>query len=313
MARVFIDGQAGTTGLEISQRLRARDDIELLEIAVDARKEPSARVALMHEADVTILCLPDDAAREAVALGGSQTRFLDASTAHRCASDWVYGCPELCPDQRSAIAEAQRVSNPGCYPQGFLLLIRPLIESGIVDPDLPLSVFGLSGYSGGGRSLIEKHQAFTPEQVEAQNTQPYALSLAHKHVPEMQHYSGCNHAPLFAPWVAHYYRGMLVQVPLFTRQFQQQADADAIRQLLVRRYADERFINVLEVDCAVEAGFLNACACNGSNDMQLFVTGNDEQILLIARYDNLGKGASGAAVQNLNLMLGEEESLGLSG
>ncbi|MEM8766330.1 MAG: N-acetyl-gamma-glutamyl-phosphate reductase [Pseudomonadota bacterium] len=319
MASVFIDGQAGTTGLEISERLSARSDIDLLEIDPAARKEPAARRALMAEADVTVLCLPDQAAREAVELGAGQTRFIDASTAHRTAPDWVYGCPELSRDQRQAIAGAERVSNPGCYPQGFILLIRPLLEAGLLDAQALLCVFGLSGYSGGGRTMVESYQAMAPEEAERVNTRPYALGLEHKHRPEMQHYAGLTHAPVFSPSVANYYRGMLIEIPLHRAAFAPSAegkaiDGQALADLYRHRYGDEPFIETFgwQPECLLEAGYLDATTTNGTNQMQLMVFGNDEQFLLVARYDNLGKGASGAAVQNLNLMLGLEETLGLA-
>lgn len=315
MPSVFIDGQAGTTGLEISQRLSDRPDIDLLTIEDALRKEPAARLALMEQADVTILCLPDAAAVEAVALGSGKTRFLDASTAYRTAPDWTYGCPELEPGQRQAIAGADKVSNPGCYPQGFILLIRPLIEAGVIAPDAFLNVFGLSGYSGGGRAMVERYQAFTAEQADALCARPYALTLSHKHRPEMQAYSGLSAAPLFSPTVANYYRGMLIQVPLHRAALAQPLGGAELGSLLAERYAGEPFIEVhgFQPECLLDGGYLDATATNGSNRMQLMVFGNDDQFLLIARYDNLGKGASGAAVQNLNLMLGLEETLGLSG
>lgn len=315
MPTVFIDGQAGTTGLEISQRLNDRQDLDLVTIDSDLRKDPAARLALMEQADVTILCLPDDAAVEAVALGAGRTRFLDASTAHRTAADWVYGCPELKSDQRQAIAAAARVSNPGCYPQGFILLIRPLVEAGVLDAGALLNVFGLSGYSGGGRAMVERYQAFSPDQADALCARPYALTLTHKHLPEMQAYAGLARAPLFRPMVANYYRGMLIEIPLHRAALSTRLSGTEIGNLLAERYSGEPFIEVhgFQPECLLDAGYLDATTTNGSNRMQLMVFGNDEQFLLIARYDNLGKGASGAAVQNLNLMLGLEETLGLIG
>lgn len=314
MASVFIDGQVGTTGLEISQRLRDRSDIDLLTIDAELRKDPAARQELMADADVTILCLPDDAAQEVTELAGDTIRLLDASTAHRIDPNWVYGCPELATDQRQKIANAARVSNPGCYPQGFVLLIRPLIEAGVLADDALLSVFGLSGYSGGGRKLVEQYQAFSTEQADCWNTRPYALSLQHKHLPEMRHFSGLANSPVFVPSVANYYRGMLIEVPLHRAQLNHPLSGQDIARLLAQRYIDEPFIETLnfQPDCLLEGGYLNATLTNGTNLMQLMVFGNDDQLLLVARYDNLGKGASGAAVQNLNLMLGLEETLGLT-
>jgi N-acetyl-gamma-glutamyl-phosphate reductase len=315
MPTVFIDGQAGTTGLEISQRLSDRQDIDLMTIEDALRKDPVARLALMERADVTVLCLPDAAAVEAVALGSGRTRFLDASTAHRTAPGWTYGCPELEPGQRQAIAASDQVSNPGCYPQGFILLVRPLLEAGVIERDALLTVFGLSGYSGGGRAMVERYQAFSAEQADALCARPYGLSLSHKHRPEMQSYAGLSAAPLFSPTVANYYRGMLIEVPLHRAALGKSLSGAEIGNLLAERYADEPFIEVhgFQPECLLDAGCLDATTTNGSNRMQLMVFGNDDQFLLVARYDNLGKGASGAAVQNLNLMLGLEETLGLTG
>ena len=313
LTKVFIDGQAGTTGLQIAQRLAQRDDIQVHEIDPAQRKDPGARARLFAEADVAILCLPDAAAIEAAALAAGQCRIIDASTAHRVDKDWCYGLPELSSAQRGRIAEATLVSNPGCYPQGFILMIRPLIDAGLLSPDLPLTMHAISGYSGGGRSLIEARQAFTPEEVEGRNTEPYGLTLQHKHVPEMQHYSGSAVIPLFTPAVGHYYHGMLVQVPLFTRNLQKPATVDDLHAVLAARYQGEPFISVLEPGAAatLEAGFLNPTACNDTNRVEIMLFGHAEQLLLVARYDNLGKGAAGAAVQNLNLMIGVEETTGL--
>lgn len=313
-ASVFIDGQAGTTGLEISERLSHRTDIDLLTIEEARRKDPEARAALMDRADVTILCLPDDAALAAVTLGSGRTRFLDASTAHRTDPNWVYGCPELCTGQRELIASADRVSNPGCYPQGFILLIRPLVDAGVISKDAFLSLTGLSGYSGGGRAMVEAYQAFNAAEADALCARPYALHLNHKHRPEMQYYTGLKQPPLFSPTVANYYRGMLVEVPLHRAMLAEPVSGAEIGALLTERYSGEPFIEVhgFQPEQLLDGGYLNATATNGSNRMQLMVFGNDDQLLLVARYDNLGKGASGAAVQNLNLMLGFEETLELT-
>ncbi len=313
LARVFIDGQAGTTGLEISERLANRSDIELLEIDPAERKNPDARRCLMARADVAVLCLPDAAAREAVALAPSEARIIDASTAHRTDPAWVYGCPELGGGQREAIAAAKRVSNPGCYPQGFVLLLKPLLEAGLLSPALAVTVFGLSGYSGGGRTLIERHQGFSADERERWNTRPYALGLEHKHVPEMQRYAGLEQRPLFVPTVGDFYRGMLIQVPLFTSSLEAGASLRAVYACLAERYEHEPFVEVLPAngEAALDGGFLEATTLNGTNHVQLLVYGHEGQMLLLARYDNLVKGAAGAAVQNLNLMLGVDETEGL--
>ena len=313
MAQVFIDGQAGTTGLQISERLTQRPDIEVITIDDEARKDPSARAAMFDDCDVAILCLPDDAATQAVALAEGRCRILDASTAHRVDPGWIYGLPELGGSQREAIASADRVSNPGCYPQGFILMVKPLIDAQVLPEDLPLSVHALSGYSGGGKSLIKTREGFDAATAERRNTEPYALALRHKHVPEMTAYSGTAIDPLFTPAVGHYYQGMLVQVPLFTRSLRANTSLEQVHGLLAERYADEAFIGVHEVGAEgyLEGGFLNATACNNTNHLEIMVFGHSEQMLLVARYDNLGKGASGAAVQNLNLMIGSNETTGL--
>ena len=309
MAKVFIDGQAGTTGLQITERLSAREDIELDFLSDAERKDDTARQRSLHNCDVAILCLPDEAARQAVALAEGQTRIIDASTAFRCDTHWTYGVAEMTPTQRQAIRDAQFVSNPGCYPQGFILFVRPLIEAGIISASTPLRCNAVSGYSGGGRQMIEQRQSFTTAQADALNSEQYALGLAHKHVPEMQFYTGTEQAPIFSPTVAHYYKGMLVNIPLFSSEIA--GNAKEIWQILSERYAQEQFVSVLPFHQQPESGFLNATECNDTNNIELMVFGNDKQILLTARYDNLGKGAAGAAVQNLNLMLGLTENLSL--
>ena len=297
-ARIFIDGQAGTTGLEITERLTTRDDIELLSIDNEQRKRPETRRECFESADVVVLCLPDDAAREATKLSET-TRFIDASTAHRVHDKWVYGLPELTPGQRNAIRESRLVSNPGCYATGFVLSIRPLVDENIVSKNTLIRTHALSGYSGGGRQLIEKYSRIVEDE---RPTRPYAFNLSHKHLPEMQRYAGLDFAPFFMPSVGNFFQGMLVQTPLFLHEIYQ------------NRYADEPFVRVIEspFDNELDEGYLSPTACNGSNRIDLMVFGRDQQILVVARLDNLGKGAAGAAVQNLNLMLGREESSGIS-
>ena len=306
---VFIDGQTGTTGLELATRLSTHPRIDLLAIEDRFRKDAGRRRSLFEQADVVALCLPDDAAREAVRLEPG-ARFLDASTAHRTSPDWTYGLPELGEGQREAIRASARVANPGCYPTGFVLSIRPLIEAGLLDPALPLRLNAVSGYSGGGKSMIARYRSCdTP----ALRTRPYGFGLAHKHVPEMQRYAKTDSAPLFAPSVGHYYRGMLVQVALFTRELSAKAKPADVWRALADRYRDEPFVHVhgLHPETALDAGFLSPTSRNGSNDLDLMVFASDEQLLIVSRYDNLGKGAAGAAVQNLNLMLGLIETEGL--
>jgi N-acetyl-gamma-glutamyl-phosphate reductase len=311
--RVFIDGQAGTTGLEIASRLRPRRDIELLEIDDRERKDAARRRDLLNAADLVVLCLPDDAARDAVALiENPRVKILDASTAHRVAPDWTYGLPELCATQRDAIRTARRVSNPGCYPTGFLLSVRPLVDAGVLAPDQPVRVHAISGYSGGGRAMIERYQAQAAgEDLHAPRA--YGLSLAHKHVPEMQRYAGLERPPLFTPIVADYYKGMLAHVALFRSELRGVETTAALHGLFAARYADEPCIQVSPPNApgALDGGFLAPTDANDTNRVDLMVFANDEQALLVTRYDNLGKGASGAAVQNLNLMLGLDELEGL--
>jgi N-acetyl-gamma-glutamyl-phosphate reductase len=313
--RIFIDGQEGTTGLQIQDRLQGRRDIELLEIAPDARKDPEAKRALLRRAEIAILCLPDAAAEETARLTGPETRLLDASTAHRTHPDWTYGMAELSPATRLALRNAARVANPGCWPTGFLLLVRPLLDAGILAPDYPVSCHGQSGYSGGGKKLIASFQAHARTgESPAWTARPYGFNLAHKHLPEMQRYSGLSHAPVFSPSVGDYYQGMLVHVPLHIRALSKPYSAEQVRALLAERYAGEPFVRVPAVNelAALDNGYLDATALNDSNLIELFVYGNRDQLLLTARLDNLGKGASGAAVQNLNLMLGLPETTGLS-
>ncbi|MCY4220798.1 MAG: N-acetyl-gamma-glutamyl-phosphate reductase [Thiotrichales bacterium] len=316
MTAIFIDGQAGTTGLRIREQLAAREDLILVEIPQESRKDPEARRRYLNEADVVILCLPDDAAREAVRLISSHhVRVLDASTAHRVADGWVYGLPELDAGQRARIRGAARVSNPGCYPTGFVLLVRPLVDAGLVPGNARLSCHAVSGYSGGGRRLIERYEARSAAHPQALwNVRPYGLDLGHKHRPEMAQYSGLDRAPVFSPMVGHFAQGMLTMLPLHTDTLGESANAETVHACLEARYRDEPCIEVhpLRDEEALDAGFLDPLCANGTNRIDLFVYGSDDQILLVARLDNLGKGASGAAVQNLNIMIGAEELCGLA-
>ena len=316
MTNVFIDGQAGTTGLQIRERLAAREDVNLIEIPEVSRKDPEVRRRHLNEADVVILCLPDDAAREAIGLiSSNHVRVLDASTAHRVADGWVYGLPELDSRQRERIREAARVSNPGCYPTGFVLLTRPLVDAGIVSGDARLSCHAISGYSGGGRRLIERYEARGAGHPESLwHVRPYALNLDHKHLPEMAQYSGIDREPVFSPMVGHFAQGMLTMVPLHTDTLGEGATAEAVHACLEARYRDEPCVEVFALgdDDVLDAGFLDPLAANGTNRIDLFVYGHDARVMLVARLDNLGKGASGAAVQNLNIMTGAEELAGLA-
>ena len=316
MTSVFIDGQAGTTGLRIRERLAPREDLTLLEIPAASRKDPEARRRYLNEADVVVLCLPDDAAREAVGLvSNERVRVLDASTAHRVADGWVYGLPELDRRQRAKIREAARVSNPGCYPTGFVLLVRPLVDAGIIPPDAPLSCHAVSGYTGGGRRLVERYEARGAGRPGSPwPVRPYALSLGHKHLPEMAAYCGTGRAPVFSPMVGDFARGMLTMVPLHAATPGEGATAGAAHACLAARYRDEPCVRVFPpgAEDALDDGFLDPLPANGTDRIDLFVFGDDSRVLLVARLDNLGKGAAGAAVQNLNLMIGAGELSGLT-
>lgn len=308
---VYVDGQEGTTGLRIHEYLAGRSDIELLKIAPDLRKDTAERARLLNAADVAFLCLPDAAAREAAALvTNPRTCVIDASTAHRTAPGWAYGFPELARAQRDALRAAKRITNPGCHATAFVALLRPLVDAGLVPPTLPLSASSITGYSGGGKKMIEQYQAGGNPELDA--PRPYALALAHKHLPEMAAHTGLAAAPLFVPVVGPFYKGLAVSVPLHLSQLPG-VTPEAIHAAYTAHYAGERFIQVMPLrDAAtLEHGFLDVQAANDTNRIDLFVFANASQVLLVARLDNLGKGASGAAVQAMNLHLGLDEGLGL--
>jgi len=310
--RVFVDGQEGTTGLRIHDYLAGRSDIEVLRIAADKRKDSAERARLLNAADVAFLCLPDAASREAAALvDNPNTCVIDASTAFRTAPGWVFGLPELAPDQRAKLRSAKRISNPGCHASAFILLVRPLVDAGIIPAGLPLSATSLTGYSGGGKKMIEQYETSGDPRLSA--PRPYALSLAHKHLPEMTTHSGLSFAPVFMPVVGPFYKGLSVSVPLTLSQLGADVSAERVQQALEARYQDERFINVLPLrdPSSLEAGHFDVLANNDTNRVDLVVFANDTQLLLMARLDNLGKGASGAAVQTMNVHLGIDEALGL--
>jgi N-acetyl-gamma-glutamyl-phosphate reductase len=314
LAKVFIDGAAGTTGLEIHERLGSRKELSLLSLSDADRKDTKARTGALNEADLVILCLPDDAAREAASLiENPSVRVIDASTAHRTAADWVFGFAEFEPGQYDRIAKAKRVSNPGCYSTGFIALVRPLVRAGLIPSDAALSVGGLSGYSGGGKSMIaEFEQKDSPSFVEtvARN---YALGLAHKHVPEMQKHTGLAHPPVFSPSVARFYRGMVVDVPLQLWSLPARPSVSDLHATLAAAYAGRPLIEVASLDEAAALKTLDAEMLRNTNKMKLYVFSNaaTRQARVVAVLDNLGKGAGGAAVQNLNLMLGLPETAGL--
>lgn len=314
-ARIYIDGQAGTTGLQIRERLTSRSDLELIEIDDRRRKDPNARADLLRAADVAILCLPDEAAREAVALAGDSTRLLDASTAHRVAEGWAYGLPELAPGQRQAIAGARKVSNPGCYPTGVILLLRPLIDAGLLSPQAPLAIHALSGYSGGGRQMIERWEDPATALASLPFEAPYSLDREHKHVPEMTRYAGLSRPPHFVPAVGPFRCGMRVEIPLHAGVLPPRVSAQEIQGALASRYAGEAFVRVLPIHHGApgDERALDPRAANDTNRIDLLVAQSPlGHVLLIAILDNLGKGAAGAAVQNLNLMLGIDETRGLA-
>ena len=310
---VFIDGHNGSTGLRMHQWLVNRSDLDVLTLADDVRKDPTARRDAFHESDIAILCLPDEAAREAAQwIDESGTRVIDASTAHRVNPDWTYGIPEL-PGGREAIRQSQRVANPGCYPTSFVLFMQPLIEAGLVDANAPISVHALSGYSGGGRSLIQHWENTEAELQTLPYEAPYALERVHKHVPEMRHYSGLATGPQFVPAVGAFHSGMRVEIPL-PQPILGEVTAESIWTVLNDRYAGERFVQLVPLDeprQRDEASF-DPQRCNGTNRIDLHVLPNPAgHVMLMGILDNLGKGASGAAVQNLNVMLGVDEGTGI--
>ncbi len=306
MTKVFIDGSAGTTGLRIADRLAQRQDISLLTLTDELRKDPNARRDALASADIAFLCLPDGAAIEAVALAeGSKVKIIDTSTAHRTHDAWVYGFPELT-GQREKIANSSRIANPGCHASGFVALVTPLVQAGIVKNNARLSCFSLTGYSGGGKKMIAEYEA--PDRSPLlKGPRQYALTQQHKHLKEMIKLCGLENAPIFCPVVGDFYSGMEVSVPLFAQDIQ--GNIEDIRALYRNYYAKGL---VRYDDAADPDGMLSAAAFSGRDDMQVSVTGNEERIVLTARFDNLGKGASGAAIQNMNILLGLDEAAGLS-
>ena len=312
--KIFIDGAAGTTGLEIRERLAGRRELTCVQLDDAERKDPRARAGALNEAEIVILCLPDEAAREAVALiENPAVRVIDASTAHRVAPGWVFGFPEFEPGNYEAIAAARRVTNPGCWSTGFLALVRPLVRAGLLPADAPLSVHGVSGYSGGGKAMIEEFEKpDSPVYVETV-ARAYAMQLAHKHVPEMTERAGLRHPPVFSPYVGRYYRGMIVEVPLQLWSLPSAPKAADLHATLADAYKGRPFVEVASLAEAAGVKSLDAEALKNTNRLKLYVFSNEKtgQARLSAALDNLGKGASGAAVQSLNLMLGLPETAGL--
>ena len=306
--KVFIDGQAGTTGLRIHERLADRKDLTMITLTEETRKDPEARRAAILESDVTFLCLPDDAAREAVALAGdADVRIIDASTAHRTNPDWAYGFPELSPEHREKIRTSKRVAVPGCYASGFASLVYPMVHSGLLPKDYPVQCFAMSGYSGGGKKMIAEYEADEPDPLYAAPRQ-YALTQQHKHLREMCAIPGLTHAPVFAPIVADFYSGMETSVALFGAQLCPGKTMADIKDAYAAKYTGP-IVHYQDPACA--DGFLSAAAMSGKDSMVVSVSGNDERIVLTAVFDNLGKGASGAALECLNLVMGKEKGFGL--
>jgi N-acetyl-gamma-glutamyl-phosphate reductase len=314
--KVFVDGQEGTTGLQIRDRLLGHGGVALIEIDPDKRKDTAERQRLLNEADVSFLCLPDAAARESAELATNpRARLIDASTAHRTDPSWVYGLPELDGEQRVKIRGAKRVANVGCHAVGFILLVRPLVAAGVLPKDYPVTCHSLTGYSGGGKKLIAQYEAPGRPRFPLGAPRHYALAMKHKHVPEMQKYAGLGFRPLFNPIVGDFYKGMAVTVPLENRLLARKPSANSVHGLLAEYYDGERFVKVMPFDATanLQDGYFDPMGSNDTNRNDVFVFGNDEQMVLVSRLDNLGKGASGAAVQNMNLMLGLDEGATLGG
>jgi N-acetyl-gamma-glutamyl-phosphate reductase len=311
--KVFVDGQYGTAGLQLEERLKKRGDLTLLKVDFDVRENFDAKLPFLKEADVVFLCLPDDAARESVAAIPAETLVIDCSTAHRVADGWTYGLPELSAAHRAKIANSRRIAVNGCHACGFISLIYPLVSGGFLSADSRLTCTSLTGYSGGGIGLIETHEKGRSAGDKLHSPRPYALALSHKHLPEMQAQTGLNAPPIFYPVVGDIYQGMLVSVPLWNTQFSKPMTAKNVHEILSAHYENAHFVSVQPFDlaAATDGGFLDATACNGTNKLEIFVFGHDEQIIITSRLDNLGKGASGAAVQCMNIACGLDEIIGL--
>ncbi|MGV8917016.1 MAG: N-acetyl-gamma-glutamyl-phosphate reductase [Pseudomonas sp.] len=299
---VFIDGDQGTTGLQIHQRLRGRTDLQLVTLPADQRKDPQRRAEAINACDIALLCLPDDAAREAVAsIHNPAVRVIDASSAFRTHPDWTYGFAQMSPEQAQRIATARRVSNPGCYPTGAIGLLRPLLNAGLLPADYPISINAVSGYSGGGRAAVDEYEG--EHAAQASPFQIYGLGLKHKHVPEMQQHSGLTERPLFVPSYGAFRQGIALTIPLQTRLLAAGVNASQLQACLEQHYADMQHVQVMPMQTAQAMTYLDPQTLNGTDDMQLMVFAGEGQVLLAAVFDNLGKGAAGAAVQNLDLMI----------
>lgn len=309
MTKIYIDGQEGTTGLKILERFKGRNDIELLRIDENKRKDNDERRRMINSSDFTFLCLPDAAAREAVAMADDNVRIIDASTAHRTNPDWAYGFPELGKDFREKIVKSNRVAVPGCYASGFASMVYPLVKLGIMPADYPVSAHAVSGYSGAGKKAIAVYE-IADRPTDFDSPRQYALTQQHKHLPEMQKICGLKYAPSFNPLICDFFSGMVVSLPLHTRLLTKKYGADDIRKALAEYYANSFFVKVMP-DGEPKDGFIGSNNLSGTNNMEIFVNGNDERLIICSRLDNLGKGASGAAVQCLNIMMGIDEKTGL--
>lgn len=313
--KVYIDGQEGTTGLKISERFVGRDDIEIIKISEEKRKDPAERARLINSADYVFLCLPDEASREAVSFIGKDNdhvRIIDASTAHRINPDWAYGFPELSAEHREKIKNSKRVAVPGCYASGFAAVVYPLVKNGIIPDDYPVFAYATSGYSGAGKKAIAVYES-DEKPFEFNSPRQYALSQQHKHLPEMQVISGLKYKPMFNPMVCDYFSGMVVSVPIQTRTLSSGVTSEQIHKMYEKHYEGASMVEVMPLmpEAEQKSFFLASNTLSGVNKLQVFVFGNDEQILICSRLDNLGKGASGAAVQCLNIMMGIDETTGL--
>jgi len=309
MVKVYIDGQEGTTGLKILERFAGRNDIELLRIDEDKRKDLDERKKLINSSDFTFLCLPDAASIEAVSLADDRVRIIDASTAHRTDPDWAYGFPELSADFRKKIKTSNRVAVPGCYASGFASMVYPLVKLGIMPADYPVSVHAVSGYSGAGKKAIAVYEG-ADRPANYDTPRQYALTQQHKHLPEMQKICGLDYAPTFNPLICDYFSGMVVSLPIHTRLLTKKYSVADVRKALAEYYNDSVFVKVMPEGEPAD-GFIGANELSGTNNMQLFISGNDDRMIICSRLDNLGKGASGAAVQCLNIMMGIDETTGL--
>lgn len=313
MTRVFIDGSEGTTGLRIFERFAIRDDIEIIKIDPELRKDPAERAKMINSSDITFLCLPDAASIESVSLcTNPNVIIIDTSTAHRTAEGWAYGCPELSKEHREAIKTGKRIAVPGCYATGFNTIAYPLVKGGIISADYPVSSFAVSGYSGAGKKTIAVYES-EDRAEELGSPREYALTQMHKHLKEMKAVSGLNRTPLFSPIIADYYSGMFVTLPFYAEMMNGKQTPESVHEFLTGFYDGEQFIKVMPFGAEADTnGFIGANNCSGWDGLQIYVTGNEERILVTSRFDNLGKGASGAAIQCMNIVLGCEENKGLN-